>query len=95
MCTSLLVNDVKKLLNESFFVEFPLQKTLDENPILDRHPIYSNVIFGAGFSGKNMLTTEFRATYKHSHLCVLYWEKGTKLERKTTHLPVHTHGFPG
>ena len=28
-----------------------LQVSPDENPVLDRHPQFSNIIIGAGFSG--------------------------------------------
>ena len=38
-----------------------MQVTPDYNPVLDRHPVHSNIVFGAGFSGMEL-----------NHVCV--WE---------------------
>ena len=36
-----------------------MQVTPDYNPVLDRHPVHSNIVFGAGFSGMEL-----------NHVCV-------------------------
>ena len=37
--------------NNDSMLSLDLQMTPDENPVLDRHPSYSNIIIGAAFSG--------------------------------------------
>ena len=38
------------------------QESPDENPVLDRHPVYSNIVFGAGFSGRSEETVAIFCT---------------------------------
>ena len=38
---------------QCFVFSYYSQESPDENPILDKHPVYSNIVFGAGFSGRS------------------------------------------